>query len=77
MEDNFLFMDSMVSYLLQCKLSVPFSFNVHSSVTSQIDTLLGAKYECDPLEDDFSPSSFLSAFVTCFGLREKLLFKTV
>lgn len=36
MEDNFLFMDSMVSYLLQRKLSVTFSFNVYSSVTSQV-----------------------------------------
>lgn len=60
MEDNFLFMDSMVSYPLQYKLSVPFSFNVHSSVMSQVYFWV-KKYERDPPEDDFSPSSFLSA----------------
>lgn len=58
MEDNFLLINLMVSYLLQCKLSVSFLFNVYSSFSG---TLLGSKYEGDPPEDNLRPSVFLSA----------------
>lgn len=59
MEDNFLFMGSVVSYLLQSKLSEFFGFNLFFTYVS--GEILGSKYECDPPEDGCSPSSFLSA----------------
>lgn len=58
MEDNFLFMGSVVSYLLQSKLSEFFGFNLFFTYVS--GEILGSKYECDPPEDGCSPSSFLS-----------------
>lgn len=59
MEDNFIFMGSVVSYLLQSKLSEFFGFNLFFTYVS--GEILGSKYECDPPEDGCSPSSFLSA----------------
>lgn len=60
-EDNFLFMGSVVSYLLQSNLSEFFGFNLFFTYVS--GEILGSKYmyECDPPEDGCSPSSFLSA----------------
>lgn len=59
MEENLLFRGPVVSYLLQSKLNEFFGFNLFFTYVS--GEILGSKYECDPPEDGFSPSSFLSA----------------